>query len=98
MHALIGGGNWNNGVHDGSRTVNCNNYPWNVNTNIGVWCVCDYFENCQIGGAMACQQGLFDNHLLNSQTAIPSRANRANLKQRSQIVAKAKEVWRKHYL
>ena len=27
-----------------------------------------------------------------------SRANRANLKQRSQIVAKAKEVWRKHYL
>lgn len=40
----------------------------------------------------------FDNHLLNSQTAIPSRANRANLKQRSQIVAKAKEVWRKHYL
>jgi hypothetical protein len=47
---------------------------------------------------MACQQGLFDNHLLNSQTAIPTRANRANLKQRSQIVAKAKEVWRKHYL
>ena len=41
LHALIGGGNWNNGVHCGSRTVNCNNYPWNVNTNIGVWCVCD---------------------------------------------------------
>lgn len=41
LHALIGGGNWNNGVHAGSRCVNCNNYPWNVNTNIGVWCVCD---------------------------------------------------------
>ena len=41
LHALIGGGNWNNGVHCGSRAVNCNNYPWNVNTNIGVWCVCD---------------------------------------------------------
>ena len=22
LHALIGGGNWNNGVHDGSRAVN----------------------------------------------------------------------------
>lgn len=41
LHALIGGGNWNNGVHDGSRAVNANNYPWNVNGNIGVWCVCD---------------------------------------------------------
>ena len=41
LHALIGGGNWNNGVHCGSRAVNCNNVPWNVNTNIGVWCVCD---------------------------------------------------------
>nr|DAJ11507.1 MAG TPA: hypothetical protein [Bacteriophage sp.]DAN21942.1 MAG TPA_asm: hypothetical protein [Bacteriophage sp.] len=48
MHALIGGGNWNNGVHDGSRTVNCNNYPWNVNTNIGVWCVCDYLETFRL--------------------------------------------------
>lgn len=35
------GGNWNNGVHDGSRAVNANNYPWNVNTNVGVWGVCD---------------------------------------------------------
>ena len=42
LHALIGGGNWNNGVHCGSRAVNCNNYPWNVNTNIGVRCVCDF--------------------------------------------------------
>lgn len=44
LHAFICGGNWNNGVHDGDRAVNCNNYPWNVNTNIGVWCVCDYME------------------------------------------------------
>lgn len=42
LHALFGGGNWNNGVHCGSRAVNCNNYPWNVNTNIGVRCVCDF--------------------------------------------------------
>jgi len=42
LHALVGGGAWINGVHDGSRTVNCNNYPWNVNSNIGVRCVCDY--------------------------------------------------------
>ena len=41
LHALIGGGNWNNGAHCGARAVNCNNYPWNVNANIGVWCVCD---------------------------------------------------------
>ena len=41
LHALIGGGGWNDGVHDGSRTVTCNSYPWNVNTSIGVWCVCD---------------------------------------------------------
>lgn len=40
-HTRAIGGNWNNGVHCGSRAVNCNNYPWNVNTNIGVWCVCD---------------------------------------------------------
>ena len=44
LHALICGGNWNNGVHDGSRAVNCNNYPWNVNANIGVRGACDYFS------------------------------------------------------
>ena len=41
LHALIGGGGWNHGVHDGSRTVHCNNFPWHVNTSLGVWCVCD---------------------------------------------------------
>nr|DAW86464.1 MAG TPA: hypothetical protein [Bacteriophage sp.] len=30
MHALIGGGNWNNGVHDGSRTVNMGNNVFNA--------------------------------------------------------------------
>ena len=41
LHALVGGGHWGGGVHDGSRTVYCNGFPWYVNTNIGVWCVCD---------------------------------------------------------
>ena len=41
LHALIGGGDWGNGVLGGSRTVSCYVYPWNVYTNIGVWCVCD---------------------------------------------------------
>lgn len=41
LAALIAGGNWNNGAQDGARAVNCNNYPWNVNTNIGVRGACD---------------------------------------------------------
>lgn len=36
-------GNWNNGVYAGTRTVNANNYPWNVNTNIGCRLACDNF-------------------------------------------------------
>jgi hypothetical protein len=43
ISALIAGGNWNNGVIAGARTVNCNNYPWNVNTNIGGRGACDWF-------------------------------------------------------
>lgn len=39
--ALLGGGNWNNGVQAGARAVNLNNYPWNVNTNIGARCARD---------------------------------------------------------
>ena len=39
--ALHCGNNWNNGVHCGPRTVNLNNYPWNVNTNIGARLACD---------------------------------------------------------
>lgn len=34
-------GNWNNGANAGSRCVNLNNYPWNVNTNIGSRFACD---------------------------------------------------------
>jgi hypothetical protein len=34
-------GNWNNGVYCGPRTVNLNNYSWNVNTNIGARLACD---------------------------------------------------------
>lgn len=41
LHALVGGGYWGGGVSCGSRCVNCNGYPWNVSTGVGVWCVCD---------------------------------------------------------
>lgn len=41
LRALIGGGGWYNGVRCGSRAVNCYCCPWNVSTNLGVWCVCD---------------------------------------------------------
>ncbi len=41
LAALIAGGDWINGVHAGARAVNCNHYPWNVNTNIGVRGACD---------------------------------------------------------
>ena len=41
LHAFICGGDWNDGVHDGDRAVYCSAYPWDVSSNIGVWCVCD---------------------------------------------------------
>ena len=41
LHALFCGGIWSYGVHAGDRCVLANYYPWNVNTSIGVWCVCD---------------------------------------------------------
>ena len=41
LHALLGGGHWGDGVHDGSRAVYCSICPWHVGTGIGVWCVCD---------------------------------------------------------
>lgn len=41
LHALIGGGHWRDGVHDGSRTVACSSSPWGVSARVGVWCVCD---------------------------------------------------------
>ena len=41
LHALLGGGRWDDGVPGGSRAVNAADYPWHVNGGIGVWCVCD---------------------------------------------------------
>ena len=41
LHALVGGGDCYDGVCCGSRAVACNDYPWYVNTTVGVWCVCD---------------------------------------------------------
>ena len=35
------GGNWNNGVYAGSRCVNINNNPWNVNASIGSRLACE---------------------------------------------------------
>jgi hypothetical protein len=35
LHALIGGGNWNNDVNAGVFASNLNNAPTNTNTNIG---------------------------------------------------------------
>ena len=72
LHALIGGGNWNNGVHCGSRAVNCNNYPWNVNTNIGVWCVCDLIGIADLG-AYGLLAKIYQSIFLISQTVFPFR-------------------------
>ena len=47
LAALVAGGYWNNGVHAGARAVNCNNYPWNVNTSIGVRGACDLVKALQ---------------------------------------------------
>ena len=41
LAALIAGGYWTDGVHAGARAVCCNNYPWHVNTSIGVRGACD---------------------------------------------------------
>ena len=41
LSALVCGSNWDNGDRCGPRTVNANNYPWNVNTNIGARLACD---------------------------------------------------------
>ncbi|WP_163314958.1 hypothetical protein [Crenobacter caeni] len=38
---VIGGGNWNEGVRNGARTLNFNANPWNANGNIGVRGVSD---------------------------------------------------------
>jgi hypothetical protein len=66
LHALIAGGNWNNGVHDGSRAVNANNYPWNVNTNIGCRGVSDY-KPCVTAASMRHAARIIYSY---SQTAV----------------------------
>lgn len=38
---LRAGGNWNTGVHAGSRTADLNNYPWHVGSYNGVRAACD---------------------------------------------------------
>jgi len=47
---MFAGGNWNEGVNAGPRTVNLNNYPWNVNTNIGCRLACDDGEKVSRAG------------------------------------------------
>ncbi len=42
---LLAGGAWNNGVQAGCRTANLNNFPWNVNANIGVRLACDLIKS-----------------------------------------------------
>lgn len=41
LAALIAGGHWSPGANAGARAVYCSNYPWNVNTGIGVRGACD---------------------------------------------------------
>lgn len=41
LHALICGGDWNIGVHCGSRTVHAGSYPWDSGANSGGRGVCD---------------------------------------------------------
>jgi hypothetical protein len=76
--ALIAGGNWNNGVNAGARSVNLNNYPWNVNTNIGARAACDYcyFRRVALrsGGTTnfyISQSGLPDRTAANQKTTRP---------------------------
>ena len=41
LAALIAGGNWDDGVRAGARTVICSDYPWSVNTTVDVRGACD---------------------------------------------------------
>ena len=41
LAALVAGGDWLSGVLAGARAVACHNYPWNVNTQVGVRGACD---------------------------------------------------------
>lgn len=48
----------NNGANCGARAVNCNNYPWNVNTNIGARGACDLVRTLQAQSSTEYWQGL----------------------------------------
>lgn len=41
LAGLLGGGSWRSGSHAGARAVGCDNYPWSVNTAVGVRGACD---------------------------------------------------------
>ena len=44
--------------YGGARAVNCNNYPWNVNTNIGARGACDLVRTLQAQSSTEYWQGL----------------------------------------
>ena len=84
LAALIAGGNWNNGAHCGARAVNCNNYPWNVNTNIGGRGACDLVRALQaqsIYGTLARIKGKSTECLITySQSGCPAVRQREKYK------------------
>ena len=41
LRALIAGGSWSGGARGGRRALSCSRCPWLVDTDIGVWAVCD---------------------------------------------------------
>ena len=41
LRALVAGGSWLHGAHCGARAVDCSDYPWNVDTGVGVRGACD---------------------------------------------------------
>lgn len=47
------GANWDNGLRAGPRSVNVNNYPWNVNTNIGSRLACENQKKNRRSGVKA---------------------------------------------
>ncbi|MBS1983536.1 MAG: hypothetical protein JST16_05130 [Bdellovibrionales bacterium] len=48
--AALRGGDWNNGTNDGVLTLNMNNAPSNVNSNVGFRCVLGTFRRCVLLG------------------------------------------------
>jgi hypothetical protein len=63
-------GNWNNGVNAGPRCVNANNYPWNVNMNIGARLACDNFLCHATSGKDVCRITVLQTVTAPPQAAI----------------------------